>query len=116
MDHEKVKSWVPIPILIPVNRGAKPGYFPNPGQIGIPRFPGIPANSGWGKIPSILPIPAQSGSGKSRLFSRPNRGGAGRDSGISGSGMGHGPGRYPPEGPGPGAAEAGLFKCQSQTR
>jgi hypothetical protein len=32
-----VKSWfpVPIPILIPVNRGANPGYFPDPGQIGI---------------------------------------------------------------------------------
>jgi hypothetical protein len=42
-----VRSWVPIPILIPVNRGANPGFFPrsrpnrdspisrDPGQIGI---------------------------------------------------------------------------------
>jgi hypothetical protein len=81
-ESEILKSWVPIPILIPVNRGANPGYFPDSGQIGLPRFPGIPAESGWGKIPNIFPI----GIGKIRLFSRPNRDGAGSGSGISGSG------------------------------
>ena len=64
LDHSKVKSWVPIPILIPVNRGANPGYFPDPGQIGIPRFPGIPAESGSGQNPEYFPDPGPIGIGK----------------------------------------------------
>ncbi len=54
----------------------------NPGRIGIGAKSRIFSRSrpNWdrGKIPNIFPIPAQSGSGKSRLFSRPNRGGTGR--------------------------------------
>ncbi len=64
----------------------KSRLFPDSGLIGIPRFPEIPAESDWGQNPEYFPDTAQSGSGESRLFSRPNRGGAGRDSGISGSG------------------------------
>ena len=77
-------SWVPIPILIPVNRGANPGYFPDPGQIGIPRFPEIPAEWDRDENPEYFPDTAQSGSGESRLFSRPNRDGAGRGFGDFG--------------------------------
>ncbi len=73
-----MKSWVPIPILIPVNEAQIPAIFPIPAKSGFPEFPGSRPNRDRGKIPNIFPIPAQSGSGKSRLFSRrPNRDGAG---------------------------------------
>jgi hypothetical protein len=74
-----VKSWVPIPILIPVNRGANPGFFPDPGQIGIPRFPGIPAKSGSGQNPEYFPDPGPIGIGKiPAIFpAKSGRGGAG---------------------------------------
>ncbi len=93
---------------IPDAPGGIGADYPDPRQIGIsgipilpipangiPRFPGsfpeIPARSigNRGKIPNIFPIPAQSGSGKSRLFPRPDRGGTGRESGISGSDCQH---------------------------
>ncbi len=75
-----MKSWVPIPILIPVNRGANPGYFPHPGRIGIPRFPGIPAKSGSGQNPEYFPDPGPIGIGKiPAIFpAKSGRGGAGR--------------------------------------
>ncbi len=39
----KVKSWVPVPILIPVNRGANPGFFPiGPGRENTRDFAPIP--------------------------------------------------------------------------
>ncbi len=75
-----MKSWVPIPILIPVNRGANPGFFPDPGQIGIPRFPGIPAKSGSaGQNPEYFPDPGPIGIGKiPAIFpAKSGRGGAG---------------------------------------
>ena len=74
-----MKSWVPIPILIPVNRGANPGFFPDPGQIGIPRFPGIPAQSGSGQNPEYFPDPGPIGIGKiPAIFpAKSGRGGAG---------------------------------------
>ena len=50
-----MKSWVQIPILIPVNRGANPGYFPDSGQIGIPRFPEIPAEWDRDENPEYFP-------------------------------------------------------------
>ena len=53
-----------IPIPIPVNRGANPGYFPDPGQIGIPRFPEIPAESGSGQNPEYFPDPGPIGIGR----------------------------------------------------
>ena len=80
-----MKSWVPIPILIPVNRGANPGFFPDPGQIGIPRFPGIPAKSGSGQNPEYFPDPGPVGIGKiPAIFpAKSGRGGAGfGDSGV----------------------------------
>ncbi len=60
---------------------------PDPGQIGIPRIPGqnCRQTGNRGKILSIFPTPAQLGSGKSRLFSRPNRGGS-RGAGVAGIG------------------------------
>ncbi len=67
---------VPIPITIPFNRGVIPAIFPG-SRPNRDRGKKNPEYSGF-------PIPAISGSGKSRLFSRPNRGGAGGDSGISG--------------------------------
>ena len=74
-----MKSWVPIPILIPVNRGANPGFFPDPGQIGIPRIPGIPAESGSGQNPEYFPDPGPIGIGKiPAIFpAKSGRGGAG---------------------------------------
>ncbi len=67
--------------MIPVNRGANPGYFPDPGQIGIPRFPGIPAKSGLGQDPEYFPDPGPIGIGKiPAIFpakSESGRGGAG---------------------------------------
>jgi hypothetical protein len=78
-----VKSWVPIPILIPVNRGANPGYFPDPGQIGIPRFPEIPAESGSGQNPEYFPDPGPIGIGKiPAIF--PAKSGRGGGTGIRG--------------------------------
>ena len=73
-----MKSWVPIPILIPVNRGANPGFFPDPGQIGIPspRFPGIPAQSGSGQNPEYFPDPGPVGMENPGYF--PGQIGAGR--------------------------------------
>ncbi len=72
---------LPIPILIPVNRGAlaNPGFFPDPGQIGIPRFPGIPAKSGSGQNPEYIPDPGPIGIGKiPAIFpAKSGRGGAG---------------------------------------
>ena len=81
-----MKSWVPIPILIPVNRGANPGFFPDPGQIGIPRFPGIPAQSGSGQNPEYFPDPGPIGIGKiPAIFpAKSGRGGAARGFGDSG--------------------------------
>ncbi len=64
MDHCQVKSRVPIPIPDPGSMRAieavRSSRIPIPGQIGIPRFPEIPAK--WGI-------------GESRLHSRsrPNR-------------------------------------------
>jgi hypothetical protein len=72
-----VGSWVPI--LIPVNRGANPGFFPDPGQIGIPRFPEIPAKSGSGQNPEHFPDRGPIGIGKiPAIFpAKSGRGGAG---------------------------------------
>ncbi len=75
-----MKSWVPIPILIPVNRGANPGYFPDPGRIGIPRFPGIPAKSGSGQNPEYFrddPGPIGIGKIPAIFPAKSGRGGAG---------------------------------------
>ena len=67
-----------------VNRGKIPAISPIPAKSGFPDFrvPKSRPNRDRGKIPIIFPIPVQSGSGKSRLFSRPNRGGTGRGFGV----------------------------------